>query len=158
MDEIAFIVERQGCCGKRSAVEIEINGRRLGELVREVEAEFASGEGSPGMAGAYSGLDSADVLPPSRHFLGEPHADYRDPGGVQVMGCDCGEAGCWPLVCRVEIDDERVVWADFSQPYRSSRGGPSVWRYDGFGPFVFGRKQYDAALGAAASQAEDPEG
>ena len=97
------------------------NGTDLVELVRAQESPFAEAEGSPSIAGAYSGLaPGPDTLPPSWHFLGEPSDRlYAYNGKVQVMGCECGEPGCWPLVCRISADAETVTWSDFEQPHRS---------------------------------------
>ena len=91
--------------GARDEHRIEIDGIDLAELARAVERPFATAEGHPSIAGAYSGLDPADVLPPSRHFLGESQGIYRYDRRTQVLGCECGEPGCWPLVCLLEVSD-----------------------------------------------------
>ncbi|WP_049797412.1 hypothetical protein [Kribbella flavida] len=57
-----------------------------------------------------------------------------------LLGCDCGELGCWSLECRVQTDEQYVTWLGFSQPHRPQRD------YDGFGPFTFRRTQYERAL------------
>lgn len=48
-----------------------------------------------------------------------------------LLGCECGEPGCWPLMARVEVGAEQVAWSDFEQPHRRDN-----WAYAGFGPFV----------------------
>lgn len=134
-----------------AVVEIVVNGRRLAELVAEVELPFAAREGHPDLAGSYDGLPAEHVLPPSRHYLGED-AGYHDgaDGRTTLLGCGCGEPTCWPLLARITLDGERVTWSDFAQPYRPAAEAHG-WRYDGFGPFVFDRAEYEAALAAAAA-------
>jgi hypothetical protein len=127
-------------------VEIRINGVPLPDLVRPVELPFAEAEGNPKIAGAYSGLPASIYLPPSRHFRGESRSGRSD-GKVELLGCgDCGEVGCWPLLARIVVGPDQVVWSDFEQPYRGDPEKVAVWRYDRFGPFEFGRADYEAAL------------
>lgn len=71
------------------------------------------------------------------HFLGETELT-RDR--APVLGCDCGEWGCWPLLCRIDATDDIVVWSQFGQPFRPARD------YSPFGPFTFDRDAYDVAL------------
>lgn len=76
--------------------------------------------------------------PLDKYFLGETAQDgyWAQVGGVYVLGCECGEVGCWPLQCRVRFEDDVIIWDEFKQPYRASRD------YSGFGPFVFDCAQY----------------
>ena len=79
--------------------------------------------------------------------MGEPKTPlYRYGARIQVLGCECGEPGCWPLVCRISATDRIVRWSDFEQPHRNGSGAPVAWTYDGLGPFEFDRAEYDAAL------------
>ncbi len=152
MNAVAFRVARRGCRGRHTVVEIEIDGVPLARLAEGVEREQARSEGLPGMAGSYAGLHADDVLPPSRHFLGEPAPEHGFGDAVFVLGCDCGECACWPLACRIRVERDRITWSGFVQPFRSATSGPSTWRYDALGPFVFDRTAYEAALAAAAAQ------
>ena len=113
-----------------------INGRDLVDLVAAFERDFA-GE----LAGAYEPLPANDLVAPSRHLLGEPDGLYQyAEGRVALLGCECGESGCWPFVARIDVGDDRVTWRDFAQPHRPQ------WSYAGFGPFVFDRAAYEAAI------------
>jgi hypothetical protein len=145
MDTINLAVESAGA-EATGAVVIYINGRNLVELVREVELPFAAHEGHPDMAGQYLGLPPFELLLPSRHLLGEPAPLYESRGKTQVLACECGEAGCWPLFVRIRLGDNTVTWSDFEQPHRSSRSAASHWKYDQLGPFTFDRQQYEAAI------------
>ena len=145
MNRIAFrIVPSPHACGS-GEVSIAIDGRDLRDLVAGVEREPAAAEGFRSLAGRYAGLAADErVLPPSRHFLGTVASRFDDVRSkVPIIGCECGEIGCWPLPCRIRIDDSKVEWSDFEQPHR--RG---LWDYTGLGPFTFDRLQFDEALGA----------
>ena len=116
-----------------------VDGRSLVELVTDFERE-----GSLSPVGGYGGLvlDYFNFGNVGHLFLGqqEPWQGQRVP----VLACDCGEMGCWPLLVNIDAGPETVTWSAFVQPHRPGRD------YSGFGPFVFDRDQYDAALAEAA--------
>lgn len=74
------------------------------------------------------------------HFLGR----FTDAMGPKtpVLGCECGEWGCWPLMARITVTADLVIWSSFEQPHSPARD------YTAFGPFPFDRHQYDDALRA----------
>ena len=118
-----------------------INGRDLVDLVAAFEEGFAAT-----LAGKYEPLRAEELIAPSRHLLGEPDRLYQDAEGrVALLGCECGESGCWPFVARIEVAEEHVTWRDFAQPHRPQ------WSYESFGPFVFDRTAYEAALRSPSS-------
>ncbi|PRY18933.1 hypothetical protein [Pseudosporangium ferrugineum] len=124
-----------------------VDGVSLVELVAGFER--AAGFDVPG---AYAGL----VLEHSRfgeltgYLAGAPESSYRaGQGGIALLGCDCGEVGCWPLQARVVVDSAHVTWLGFAQPFRPRRD------YSGFGPFVFRREQYERAAREAAGHGPD---
>jgi hypothetical protein len=132
--------------GAHSIATIWINGRDLIDWVREVEAPFASRDGHPDQAGQYVGLPAAEIFLPSRHLLGEPCRRHGwGSGKIPVLGCECGESGCWPLLVCITVGQGTVTWSEFEQPHRRE-GSRSHWRYDQLGPFVFDRQQYETAL------------
>ena len=129
---------------------ILVNGRELIDLIHEVELPFARAEGSPGIAGGYAWLPARLVLPPARHFLGEPVPLYGGSAKAALLECSCGVPGCWPLYARIEVAERTVAWRDFEQPHRSpDRGRSSSWSYDGLS-FRFDRAAYEAELRRAA--------
>ena len=144
MDTIAFL--DTGVLG--TGVRIIVNGRELIEIVQEVELGFATREGHPDLAGAYSYFGPMCVFLPARHFLGEPMHDWSDgPGRIYLLSCTCGIPDCWPLSVRVELREHEVVWSDFRQRHRGPQSETGEWCYDGLGPFVFDRHNYEQELG-----------
>jgi hypothetical protein len=125
-----------------------VNGVSLIELSRVVERPFAAREGHPEIAGGYRGLPGSVALGPGSVLLGSCATDraalYLDEGQLTVLCCECGERGCWPLTARLEVDSDLVVWRDFEQPHRFE------WDLSALGPFVFDRRQYEAAVTAAS--------
>ena len=75
--------------------------------------------------------------------LGEWDAADQGARPTTLLGCKCGEAGCWPLRALIRSDRGLVVWERFEHPHRPDRD------YSGFGPFVFARPAYDRALSDA---------
>ena len=154
MDTIAFKVQpSQHWFGDE--IEIAINGESLVTKLRAFEMPFAQAEGAPRIAGGYSGLPASSHLLPSRHFFGEQNNPETRAGRVELLLCrDCGEIGCWPILARIEVTNDRVTWSDFQQPYRTGWGKAAVWDFSHFGPFVFERGQYEKALREASSRGE----
>lgn len=72
----------------------------------------------------------------------EPASGNPDRGERWLLGCMCGEPGCWPLYAKVSVEADLVVWKDFRHGMRRSRD------YSGFGPFRFDRLQYNQAIEA----------
>lgn len=89
---------------------------------------------------SYAGLVPAYFRfgPASEHYLGR--AKVRAGGAkTPLLGCICGEWGCWPLLARIVVEPDVVRWVEFEQPHRPDLD------YSGFGPFVFERAAYESA-------------
>lgn len=102
--------------------------------------------------GGYAGLilDHFDFGDLTAYLNGRPDsANSANSGPIPLLGCNCGELGCWPLEARVLVDDNLVTWQDFAQPHRPKRD------YGSFGPFTFHRTQYDQAVREAVAAAFD---
>lgn len=146
---------------------IYVNGRSLVDIIREVERPFATREGHPNLAGQYVGLPAHFLLAPSRYLLGKlSDGPWCDPERIVLLQCECGEWGCWPLLARITLTVETVVWQSFRQPHRWTRSRQTyyarrrsrrflrewataradTWRYSRLRPFVFSRPEYEAAL------------
>lgn len=146
MDRVEFRVVEEKRPARDAPVRTVVpylNGRSLIDLAHRVEAPAAARAGNPDLAGSYTGLGLADIAWPSGHFSGAPVLSWFGDGDTVLLGCTCGEWGCWPLTARVTVDEESVVWAGFRHGHRD-------WDYDRLGPFRFARGQYQAALAAVA--------
>jgi hypothetical protein len=121
-------------------LEIKVDGVALEERARRAELRSARAAREEALAGAYAGLTRLDTVRwPSRHFLGAPALPV--PGGDTVLlGCDCGDWGCWPLLAQVDVTEATVMWRDFHNEHRPT------WDLSGLGPFTFDRGQYESAL------------
>lgn len=134
------------------AVNVFVNGRNLVDVLREVELPFATREGKPDLAGSYVGLPPEEVILPSPRLLGEPTTYYdhdSTEGKIAVLGCICGDPGCWPFRVRIALRDDVVIWSGFEQPHRS-------WRYEEMRPFLFDRAQYLSALSPSSRAKANP--
>lgn len=80
-----------------------------------------------------------------------PASNCRGPAPTQVplLGCACGEWGCWPLIATITIAYEVVEWSSLHQPHRPGRD------YTGFGPFRFAEPAYRSTIRATAHIAGD---
>lgn len=123
------------------AVKLLVDGVGLLELARAVETPFAQREGHPDLAGAYAWLPGS---PTTRRAL-TPRSTEEDEK-VALLGCTCGETGCWPLLARITHDASSVTWSDFEQPHRGEESAAGHWSYAGLGPFIFEREQYEREL------------
>jgi hypothetical protein len=115
-----------------------------GVALTSLAEQFEQTHGLNDPAGGYGGLipEFFRYGPLDRYFLGKSETHYfeRTPGRIFVLGCQCGEVGCWPLTSVVSAGDSEVTWHGFEQPHRPGRD------YSTFGPFVFHRGQYEEAL------------
>jgi hypothetical protein len=113
-----------------------LNGVRLTALVEQFERECHY---EP--AGGYAGIvpTQFNFGPLDQYFLAI-NADRH-----WLLGCECGEAGCWPLEARIVMKERETVWDRFKQPFRPERD------YSSFGPFRFDPDQYRQSVIELAS-------
>jgi hypothetical protein len=123
-----------------SELRIIVKGSDLLDLVWAVEHP---GRRRPSRARSYLGLSPGLLVPPSRHFLGEPWDDYHLNGKPYILGCICGTPACSPLAVRIAVESGTVTWSDFEHGFADRS-------YDELGPFEFGLSQYVRALEHAA--------
>jgi hypothetical protein len=124
-----------------SALVPMIDGQSLVELVAAFEAQRGY-EPSGGYAGIIPAHFNFGDL--TRYYEAREDRQWPRPEHAWLLGCDCGEVGCWPLTARIAVAADEVVWSDFSQEHRPN------WDYAGLGPFVFERQQYAGAVSQAA--------
>ena len=122
-----------------------MNGIRLTALIEEFERES---QYEP--AGGYAGIVPAHVNfdPLDQYFLAtNPNSSFADR--LWLLGCSCGEVGCWPLEARIAINEREIVWEHFKQPFRPERD------YSPFGSFRFDHDQYQQSVMELASAFHD---
>jgi hypothetical protein len=120
-----------------------VNGEALPEMLRRIEAPSARRDGDVHLAGSYAGLPDDGIRWPSRHYLGEPVLSWFEDGDTVLLGCGCGEWGCWPFTAVVTVEHGTVTWSGY-------RNGHRDWDYGALRELVFARGQYEAAVRATA--------
>jgi hypothetical protein len=136
MDRVQFAVT--GSSGV-AEVMIILNDVSFIDLARTAEQPWADREGKPGLAGSYMGLGPWAIGGSSTHFLNDPHAVWFDDGDTVLLGCVCGEWGCWPLTADISATEAHVAWTRFRQGHRD-------WDLSALGPFTFHLPGYRQAL------------
>lgn len=124
----------------------EVNGTSLVTLIGSYESAHGYDP-----AGGYGGLvpEHFNFGDLSRNYLGSEASQWPKSGEAWLLGCDCGEVGCWPLAARITVDGTTVTWSTFQQPHRPD------WDYSAFGPFTFDRQQYEKAVHIGMARLKD---
>lgn len=115
-----------------------VDGTPLSELIECFEREQGF---EP--AGGYGGIipDLFDFGPLDRYFLGESESEYfSHDRACYLLGCQCGEVGCWPLSARISKTETEIVWDRFAQEHRLHRD------YSHFGPLRFEIMRYSTTI------------
>lgn len=121
-----------------------VDGVSLCDLV----AAFETAKAYDDSAGRYGGIvpEYMRYGPLDDYFLARGISVCRQDNGAQYMlGCTCGEVGCWPLMGRITALETAYRWDQFGNPYRDARD------YSDFGPFLFERSVYEAEVARLAS-------
>ncbi len=136
MNVVGFVVRPRADLQGVSEIVPTIDDVELTDLIHTFERH----EGMETRPASYGGLIPAhfDFGPLDLHYLG--NSKTRGGDRVPLLGCSCGEWGCWPLLARIASTQASVSWSEFEQPYRKKRD------YSRFGPFRFVRAQYERAL------------
>lgn len=133
MDRVEFV-------SSAGLIEPVINGVLLKKLVKSAELRFAVAEGDESLAGSYVGLARAVVGHPGDHYKGRPTLSWFDDGDAVLLGCGCGEWGCWPLTACIKYGARTVAWSRFRNGHRDE------WDLSNLGPYEFDRHDYDLAV------------
>lgn len=124
-----------------------LSGVPLTQLVQEFETLQMFNP-----AGGYAGLVPGNYRfgPLNCHFLADTLAIDHDADWKvtdrYLLGCTCGEVGCWPITADINRTGELITWNNFRQPHRPDRV------YSAFGPFHFNFEQYHAVVNAVDAQ------
>jgi hypothetical protein len=152
VDHVEFSVEREthDPVGEWTVLDIRVNGSRLQEIVRTVEASQANEDDEEDVPGGYMGLHPRPDTFAIQRLLGTPtvHTTGGTSKRTTLLRCTCGEVECWPLEADVEVTERTVTWSNFHSPKEE-------WDLSSIGPFVFDRHQYEDSLAAATSNSLD---
>lgn len=144
MEYIEFrILEQELGVGVFPTVVPHLDGVPLPDLIREIELPSARREGNSDLAGKYAGLLENSVRWPSRHYLGDPVLSWFGDGDTVLLGCDCGDWGCWPFTALVTVTKDTVLWSGY-------RTGHRDWDYRDLPDITIKRRQYEQAVRATA--------
>ena len=105
---------------EHKALNIYIDNENIIEHIKRYEKQF-----EPQIAGGYEGLNINFLQNIDEHLLGELNENdlFNYDGKTQILGCNCGEPGCWPLLVKIMVNDEIIVWSEFTQPHFTT----TVW-------------------------------
>lgn len=141
---ISFAVQAHQDGGGLAEVVPVVDGVPLTELIEA----FEHAAGIAPLPSGHGGLIPALY----RHGPAIEHYTATRDGTIPLLGCNCGETGCWSLVACVRVQGDLVTWSGFERP------GRTAVDYSSFGPFAFDRIWYDHAVSgiAAVWAAESP--
>ncbi|HEV3190738.1 MAG TPA: hypothetical protein VGY54_09600 [Polyangiaceae bacterium] len=136
MKTVRFLARPRADLGEVIEIVPAIDDAELTDLVHAFEQRAGMETRSTSYGGlipSYFNFGSIDD-----HFLGVAwrESNRKSP----LLGCSCGEWGCWPLLARIVVAKDSVTWSEFEQPHRKGTD------YSAFGPFSFVRTQYERAL------------
>lgn len=139
MNSFELAVRPASSSDRVSAVVPIIDGRSFVDLVTDIERtnDFDVVGGYDGIIPANYRFGSLD-----RYYLGLGDS-WTETTSTAVLGCDCGEVGCWPGCVTINANPSTVTWSSFQQPFRPDRD------YSALGPFEFERRAYEEAVNAA---------
>ena len=140
--ELAFVIHALEEDPRVVSLTPILNGTPLSQMV----ASFERTKGFEPVGG-YTGIvpENFRFGPLEAYFMGQSN-DPLFSEGVYLLGCTCGEVGCWPLRGRISKRGEVMVWDRFHQPHRPERD------YSEFGPFSFELGAYDRAVRDAVAR------
>jgi hypothetical protein len=133
---VGFLARPRADLGQVIEIVPAIDDAELTDLVQAFEQRAGMETRSTSYGGlipSYFNFGSIDD-----HFLGVARRELNRKS--PLLGCLCGEWGCWPLLARIVVAEDSVTWSEFEQPHRKGRD------YSAFGPFSFVRTQYERAL------------
>jgi hypothetical protein len=141
--QLTFLIESLGENDPTPSVMPMIEGIRLTELIEKFERSRGY---EP--AGGYAGLvpSRINLGPLYEYFMAESPSESTRSVGYYLLGCTCGEAGCWPLMARITREEGYVKWDEFTQLFRPERD------YSSFGPFSFDLEEYRDAVADMVSR------
>jgi hypothetical protein len=130
---------------KKKLVEIKIDRVDLIKIARRYEKKIDECKKKKKLAGAYGYISKPDD--PFKFFLGQDIDANYDDGKTGVLECECGNYGCWPLLCRIKEENGNVTWSDFENVHRNGRVPENgIWVYNTDFKFEFNKVDYMESL------------
>ena len=106
----------------RFLVSIFVNGTDLIDTIRDIELPYQTAAGYPENAGDY-GHNTVEHMEWQFREALQP-GTYSYDSGIELFCCpDCGEGGCWSVMCRFRKENGVISMTDFHHNHRS-------WEYD----------------------------
>ncbi|QES47091.1 hypothetical protein DEJ50_03750 [Streptomyces venezuelae] len=126
--------------------------READAMAAEPGGRMTAQERTDFLARRHGGMRQEDLGAPAAYFLGEHEPAFRcgTEDGTPVLGCSCGVWECGPLLARITVTADTVIWSRFRDPYRPAWGELPI------GPYVFPRAAYETALAHPFRLAHDP--
>jgi hypothetical protein len=125
--------------GGGAYTRLSVNDEPLVQMVRRWELQLVGPAGETHLAGAYRPLWGYGFE--RGLFFGRPASENLDYGDrVALMGCVCGDVGCWPFLASIEVTEDEIAWTAFRQPHRRR------WNYARLPRLLFERSQYEFAV------------
>lgn len=118
--------------------EIYIDGRKLLDIIHEIELPYAVEEGRTTRAEEDYGHLSPEVLYMDLNTDAAAAGDPDDDRAYLFCCGNCGEIFCWTVSMKVKGDEQYVYWYDFKHERRPG------WDYNL--TFKFEKKEYEEAL------------
>ena len=113
---------------------IYINGKELVDILRPLEEKLKA-EDDECDAGNYGHLFAEELY--EELTVASISGTFSNDYGASLLCClDCGDFGCWSVLCHMVLSDTEVVWT-FTHNHRK-------WNY-GL-EFTFTRNEYENAL------------
>ena len=113
---------------------IFINGKELVDILCPLEEKLKA-EDDECAAGNYGHLFAEELY--EELTVASISGTFSNDYGASLLCClDCGDFGCWSVLCHIILSDTEVVWT-FTHNHRK-------WNYDL--KFTFKRDEYEKAL------------
>ena len=141
MDIVNFILE-DASEENDLVVNVYVNNKNLKDILKEYENQFDKES-----AGKYEGIRLLYFDDVIKHFTGNIKESILNfSGKSQLLGCPCGEPGCWPFFANIKIDKNKIIWNGFEQPHRKINSPGGYWDYCNLKAFEFDKNDYESKL------------
>jgi hypothetical protein len=143
MNELKIQIQKDNYEDEKKPIDVisfYIDNKNLLDIIKDIENPYAEKEGHPSLAGNYKGLKLKYTK--RDYLLGIEDAIWGETDDkTAIYECSCGEPGCWPLVCKIIVTENTIIWKNFEQIHRNLDSENGEWNYGGL-MFEFDKMQY----------------